>query len=151
MIFEFERDFAGTLRCIPMIVRFNLDLCGIKLSLKQWSRLGRENRAALATLRCLTWDEIGSYRRDLIAAIRTRAGGEVMLIGIEARPEWEERSFVPVQLAAFAASKHISSIDAERWAALSDLQRFALCKLTRASHDNNNFEPAMIEFGLLRN
>jgi hypothetical protein len=32
---------------------------------------------------------------------------------------------------------------------LSVLQRFALFKLTRPGHDNDNLEPAMREFGLL--
>lgn len=39
MIFEFERDFAVSLRCIPMIARQKLDIVGIKMTLRQWSRL----------------------------------------------------------------------------------------------------------------
>jgi hypothetical protein len=31
---------------------------------------------------------------------------------------------------------------------LTPLQRFALIKLTRSQHENNNFLPALIEFGL---
>jgi hypothetical protein len=37
-IFEFELDFVRTLRCVPMIVRFKLDTCGVKLSLTHWNR-----------------------------------------------------------------------------------------------------------------
>jgi hypothetical protein len=37
-----------------------------------------------------------------------------------------------------------------QWSALTRLQRFALIKLTRDSHDNVNFAPAMSEFGLAR-
>ena len=46
-IFAFELDFAGTLRCIPMVVRFKLDQAGIKLTLRQWSRLDRAERQDL--------------------------------------------------------------------------------------------------------
>ena len=35
------------------------------------------------------------------------------------------------------------------WAALNDLQRFALIKLTRSGHKNANLLPAMKEFGLI--
>ena len=44
MLFDFERDFAGSLRCIPMIARQKLDIVGIKLSLRQWSRFTRDER-----------------------------------------------------------------------------------------------------------
>jgi hypothetical protein len=36
-----------------------------------------------------------------------------------------------------------------QWSALTRLQRFALIKLTRDNHDNVNFIPAMMEFGLV--
>ena len=35
------------------------------------------------------------------------------------------------------------------WRTLDELQRYVLIKLTRESHDNINFIPAMQEFGLL--
>ena len=34
--FDFERSFQPTLDCMPMSVRFKMDLCGLKLSLLQW-------------------------------------------------------------------------------------------------------------------
>jgi hypothetical protein len=37
----------------------------------------------------------------------------------------------------------------EQWAGLSDLQRFALTKLTRSGHKNANLLPALKEFGLV--
>lgn len=36
-----------------------------------------------------------------------------------------------------------------QWRALTRLQRFVLIKLTRDNHDNVNFLPAMVEFGLI--
>ena len=56
--FAFERDFADSLRCIPMSVRLKLDRCGIKLSLRQWSRLTFSERKWLSTGRCSEPDEI---------------------------------------------------------------------------------------------
>jgi hypothetical protein len=37
--FAFENDFVDTFRCIPMIVRYKLDTCGIKLKLPEWVKL----------------------------------------------------------------------------------------------------------------
>ncbi len=37
-----------------------------------------------------------------------------------------------------------------QWAGLSPLQRFAIFKLTRPGHTNENFVPAMREFGLIQ-
>ncbi len=51
-IFDFERDFAGSLRCIPMIVRFKLDFVVVTLSLRQWSRLGHRDRELLVGMPC---------------------------------------------------------------------------------------------------
>jgi hypothetical protein len=39
--FDFEADFVGDLRCIPMAVRRKLDLVGVKLKL---SHPGHEHR-----------------------------------------------------------------------------------------------------------
>ena len=40
------------------------------------------------------------------------------------------------------------TITAVQWAALTPLQRFALIKLSRPSHENKNFLPALKEFKL---
>ena len=51
-LFAFESDFVASLRCIPMAVRLKLDLCGIKLTLRQWSRFTRSDREALIAMPC---------------------------------------------------------------------------------------------------
>ncbi|MBF9263330.1 conserved hypothetical protein [Paracidovorax cattleyae] len=50
VFFAFESDFVATLLCVPMIVRFKLDLCGVKLSLKGWSRFDHDTRFRCAHL-----------------------------------------------------------------------------------------------------
>jgi hypothetical protein len=44
MLFAFEADFAQDLRCIPMVVRWKLDRCGIKLKLAHWLKLSLAQR-----------------------------------------------------------------------------------------------------------
>jgi hypothetical protein len=148
-IFEFERDFAGTLHCIPMIVRFKLDLCGVKLSLRQWSRFERQEREQLILRPCHAAREIPSYRAYLVMLISVRAGEQAVDLPIDANPEWEACANVPGSVKAKAASLGLPAPAQPSWAALTPLQRFTLLKLTREGHDNENFEPALREFGLL--
>ncbi|HEV7690193.1 MAG TPA: nitrate reductase associated protein [Hyphomonadaceae bacterium] len=148
-VFGFEADFAQDLRCIPMVVRFKLDRCGIKLSLKQWSRFGRENRAALLIRRCDTAKEAGSYRETLIDLVETCGGGGVAWLAPDPAPVWAEERQVPLPVVEQAARSGIAPPLAGHWARLAPIERFALVKLARSNHDNDNFLPAMREFGLI--
>jgi hypothetical protein len=148
-VFQFEQEFAGTLRCIPMAVRFKLDQCGVKLSLRQWSRFGPEERDRLLGLRCEDAAEIGAYRSELEQMIQLRSTQQTEYLPFEADPPWADVSCVPLPVIQYAAALQVSPPSPTQWAALSPLQRFALFKLSRAKHDNVNFLPAMREFGLL--
>jgi hypothetical protein len=72
-IFAFELAFDGTLRCIPMSVRMNLDKTGIKLSLKQWNKLPPTERRQLVERPSDDPSEIESYKQFLISLIQTYA------------------------------------------------------------------------------
>lgn len=149
MLFAFESDFTGTLRCIPMIVRLKLDLCGIKLSLRQWSRFTRDDRAGLVGGRCETAAEAAAYGVALSVLIAERAGEVAVSLPIDPAPAWADTSEVPERVAAYLAELGLAELTPWRWGRLSALQRFALFKLTRPGHDNDNLAPAMREFGLL--
>ena len=62
---------------------------------------------------------------------------------------WEDAAGPPSTLARFARSQGVAPPSQAAWRGLDELQRFALIKLTRDSHDNVNFVPAMREFGLV--
>ena len=149
MLFAFESDFSGTLRCIPMIVRLKLDLCGVKLSLRQWSRFTRDDRAALVEDPCETAAEAAAYGVALAALIADRAGETAVNLPIDPTPAWAETSDVPERVAAYVEGLGLAALTLGQWGRLSVLQRFALFKLTRPGHDNDNLVPAMREFGLL--
>lgn len=51
VFFAFESDFVDSLRCIPMVVRYKLDTCGIKLKLPEWVK---ERKAYASFLRSFT-------------------------------------------------------------------------------------------------
>jgi hypothetical protein len=147
-IFDFETDFAGTLHCIPMSVRFKLDQCGIKLSLKQWNRLASEERRELVKRTCGTLQHVQLYKEYLAKLIETRASSAVEVVATDANPEWADAERVPLRIISYATALTVTPPSLEQWGILTPLQRFALFKLTRAGHDNDNFVPAMQEFGI---
>ena len=148
-IFGFEIDFAGTLHCIPMSVRMKLDQVGIKLSLKQWNRLPEPERQALIDRPCEGSARTGAYREFLVAAIEAHTRSPVEYASVDASPPWADASAVPARVVAWAQGLGVPPPSAAQWAALTPLQRFALFKLTRPGHSNENFIPAMREFSLL--
>ncbi|GBQ22632.1 hypothetical protein AA12717_1254 [Gluconacetobacter sacchari DSM 12717] len=149
MIFDFESDFAGSLRCIPMIARQKLDIAGIKLSLRQWSQLSREGRGRLADLRCGTAEEREAYRALVLCLIAARSDEPPRYLATADFADWREAGRMPDAVRAQADADGVPPPTPAQWAALTPLQRFALIKLARSQHENENFVPAMREFGVL--
>lgn len=148
-LFAFEQDFAGTLRCIPMCVRLKLDLTGIKLSLRQWSQIGAAQRRVLLDLPCTTPEQQCVYRDTLVALIADYCDEPVKELMRNDDALWQDAATVPECVVAQAASDRIDPPSCDSWQALNPLRRFALVKLARSKHENENFVPAMREFGLL--
>lgn len=148
-LFDFERDFSAALQCIPMAVRFKLDHSGVKLSLKQWSRFSQADRGRLLQLPCASTTEVAHYRDVLVALITASAVGEVKEMDIPHSPPWLDDKVVPEQVLGYAQTLGVPPPTVAQWQALSPLRRFVLLKLSRPSHDNVNFIPALREFHLL--
>ncbi|HXN09609.1 MAG TPA: nitrate reductase associated protein [Steroidobacteraceae bacterium] len=149
-VFGFEADFAGAMRCIPMAVRLKLDQCGVKLSLRQWNRFSREERERLLTDGCEGAAASTALREYVIRLIAARTGERAVELALEVAPAWADVQQVPVQLDVRLAERGLGPLPLAQWAALAPLQRYALLKLTRPSHDNDNLVPALREFGLLK-
>ena len=147
-LFAFEDDFVATLRCIPMAVRFKLDRCGIKLSLRQWSRFTHDDRRTLLDAPCATEAEAEDYRAMLVELVERRAGEAAKPLPEPPSAAWETPHATPHLVVEHATAKGLRPPSDHEWSRLSVLQRFVLVKLTRDNHDNVNFAPAMREFGL---
>lgn len=147
-VFAFEADFARDFRCIPMVVRFKLDRVGIKLSLKQWTKIGYSNRRLLAELPCNSLGETADYHRALVSMIERNSSGPIVTLPLDPAPSWADCMNVPDEVAAQASNAGVNPPTAAQWLKLDALQRFALVKLARSNHDNHNFAPAMCEFGI---
>lgn len=148
VFFEFETDFVDSLRCIPMQVRYKLDTCGIKLKLSDWNQITQAERQALVELPCTTQTDIQSYQEYLQQLILERTGTPAAKLPIESAPAWLNSGIVPASLQEKAQEIGIT-FTPQKWAALTPLQRFALIKLSRPGHENQNFPKAMKEFNLI--
>lgn len=148
MFFDFEADFVDSLRCIPMVVRLKLDSCGVKLKLAEWNRFTPLECARLVDLPCTDSAEVTVYRDYLSGLIFEHTGSQASLLDIDPHPPWLNDREIPSTIQTKAREYNLEFTPSQ-WESLTPLQRFALIKLTRSSHENNNFLPALQEFGLL--
>lgn len=146
--FQFEADFVDSLRCIPMQVRMKLDTCGVKLKLTHWSQFNQEERQALITMACLTPEEIQAYRNFLQQLVISKTGAPAGELSIDTNPLWMNTEVIP-EIVAEKATEFNVTITPQQWENLTLLERFALIKLSRPSHENQNFYPALKEFKLV--
>jgi hypothetical protein len=145
--FKFEADFVDSLRCIPMIVRLKLDTCGVKLKLAEWNHFNQTECQQLVDLPCEKSAEITAYKEYVSQLIFQHTKNEASLLSIDPQPPWLNDREIPPNIHTKAIEQQVN-ITLSQWASLTPLQRFALIKLTRSQHENNNFLPALIEFGL---
>ncbi|MGK7924934.1 MAG: nitrate reductase associated protein [Spirulina sp.] len=147
-MFQFETDFVESLRCIPMQVRMKLDTCGIKLKLTHWHQFAIEERQNLVMMSCQTKEEIKTYGEHLQQLVIQHTGKPASELPIDENPPWLNDMAIPDTVRE-KSSEVGASLTLEQWQSLTPDRRFALIKLSRPSHENKNFLPAMKEFGLL--
>lgn len=149
--FQFEQDFIEDgIRCIPMIVRFKLDACGIKLKLSEWSKFSVRERDSLCEMNCDKLAAIDFYRNYLQQLVYKYCRKNATELPIDPDPEWKHTNDIPFSLQQ-ELEKYNWRISLLQWRSLSNLKRFSLMKLTRPGHENRNFPLAIKEFGLAKN
>ncbi len=146
--FRFEQEFVESLHCIPMIVRFKLDTCGVKLKLMHWNQFSSQEKQVLINMACETTKEAQLYRDFLQTLVTQKTGNPAKSLPIDDHPAWLDPKHIPVEIQEKAAEFN-KEITLEQWEKLTPLKRFALIKLSRPSHENSNFYPALQEFNLL--
>ncbi len=147
--FDFEGDFVeDDMRCIPMIVRYKLDMCCVKLKLREWSLMTTRERENLAMLPCATVNEVRQYRTYLEGLIWKRTGQPATLLPPVVDAPWEYGKNVPDGVRK-RLDEHQLDISFFQWNALRVLQRFALVKLSSSDHEHKNFVTALSEFNLV--
>ncbi|NEP54430.1 MAG: hypothetical protein F6K65_38815, partial [Moorea sp. SIO3C2] len=85
--------------------------------------------------------------QHLQALVVQHTGMPAKELEIPTNPPWMDRGQVPEQVCQQVTAHHLV-LTLQDWQRLTIAQRFALIKLSRPSHENRNFVPAMKEFGL---
>jgi len=146
--FQFEADFVGSLQCIPMQVRMKLDNCGVKLKLVHWNQFSQQERQTLVDMPCNTAREHQTYRDWLQNLVVLKTGELAKELKVDPAPPWLNNREIPDSVLAKIQSCQIK-LSLPQWSNLTPAQRFALIKLSRPSHENKNFIPALQEFGII--
>jgi len=141
--FSFEQDFIGNWRCIPLCVRRKLDLVGIKLKLNHWLALEQPQRQQLVDWSDAPseWEGFRQHLRDLTVGM---ADGMVKDLPPAVDAPWQCMDQVPLAIAEAADQRGVA-LSVDGWVRLSELDRFALCKLARPGHDHHNLDAAFTE------
>ncbi|MBY4831232.1 nitrate reductase associated protein [Burkholderia dolosa] len=149
LLFNFEHVSSENLTYIPMIVRFNLDRFGLRISLEQWQLLPLEDRKLLARFPADDDTAIEpNFDHALFEMLRTHADLEPEWFEPDAQPAWRDTDTVPDALAQQSALAGVPAPALAQWRQLAPFQRYVLCKLSRKPKLNHDFLPAMREFGL---
>ena len=147
--FQFEEEFMeNNMRCIPMIIRFKMDMAGIKLKLSEWKKFSPAERIELALMNCDFNEGSKQYAGYLAGLIKKYTRRDPTSLEVSRTPAWTDLHSIPAIL--IERLKEFNwNLSITLWGSLTDLQRFALLKLCRRGHDNKNFPKAMREFNLL--
>ena len=147
--FQFEEEFMeNNMRCIPMIIRFKMDIAGIKLKLSEWKKFSPEERIELALMNCDFNEASEQYTGYLGGLIKKYTRRDPTNMAVNRTPAWKELHSIPGILIE-KLKEFDWDLSIVQWAYLTDLQRFALLKLCRPGHGNKNFPKAMKEFNLV--
>ena len=147
--FQFEEEFMeNNMRCIPMIIRFKMDIAGIKLKLSEWKKFSSEERIGLALMSCDINEGSKKYAGYLAGLIKKHTGRNPTSIEINKISAWKDPHSIPGTLVK-KLKEFNWDLSIVQWESLTDLQRFALLKLCRPGHENKNFPKAMKEFNLV--
>ena len=141
--FEFEDEFISDLRCIPLCVRRKLDLIGLKLKLQHWQEFNHDDKRKI-----VYWsdsiDDLDALKSYLISKSSRSRIGQAKEILISKDEPWLLSGTVP-DFIEVEASKYTFQISQRIWSNLSELERFALCKLARPGHEHRNLIKAFKE------
>ena len=147
IFFAFENDFVNTLKCVPMIVRYKLDSCGVKLKLHEWAKFSLTDKQNLAHLPCYRVQEIEQYRNFVFQLVKQYFGYEPGMLSA-VNDVWNNIHQVPQEVLHKATEWECPPITLKSWIGLEMIQRFALVKLSRSGHEGRNFPVALKEFGV---
>lgn len=152
-LLNFEKEKCRDPRCFPMYFRLKLDVCGIKLSKRDWSSFAPAERERLLAMPCETTEQLAAFRNTLKTIIQSCNGGSTEIIPAgEAAASlcpWTNKAVMPEAVRQQVDVLTNGKANLSMWALLSDLQRFTLIKLTEPGKVKKELRMVLEEFAVL--
>jgi hypothetical protein len=152
-LLSFEKEKCRDPRRFPMYFRLKLDICGIKLCKRDWVRFDFAEKEQLLAMPCETPVQIAAFRKKLLGLVQACGGHaleiEPALASDVARSPWTDKTAIPEAVRQQINFLAQGAVNFTRWAALSDLQRFALIKLTEPGKTRPELRQVLNDFRML--
>jgi len=118
-------------------------LIGLKLKLYHWQSLTLEDKKKV-----LDWSDTTNELLNLKIFLKNKTlnskFGEAKEIKIASNQPWQNKNVIPINVWEAAQIRGIK-LSNEKWQNLSELDRFAFCKLIKPSHEHQNLDKAFSE------
>lgn len=144
-LFLFESHYSMDLQFIPLIIRYRLDLNGLKVGLEAWQKIPTEDRFKLVGIALDSNLDCKNFPELLSLLTKQWFGQNPQAIEPVLPSLWSDNKEI-----ASCILNRCSSISqpklALKWKKLSELQRYVLFKLSTSQRQAEAFENALQEF-----
>jgi hypothetical protein len=143
--FEFESEYAHDLHFVPIAMRYRLDKAGLKISLADWLKISVADRFELATYPSDPDASFQAFAELLKAKLQNAFGNEPTALPLVNPEEWSSTLPLPPSIRESCGPDGGYKMEA-LWGTLTELQRYALFKLSRSRREPEAFPRAWAEF-----
>lgn len=144
-IFGFESGYAQDLHFVPIAMRYRLDLAGLKIGLEAWLKIPVARRFYLAAFPIATGDGTAAFALEAGRAHCEAVGTEPATVP-RSDPETWSGALPPPEPVVVACRDNGNPMESAQWRQMTDLQRYALLKLSLSRRNPEAFGMAWREF-----
>ena len=144
--YRFESIEATSLALIPLLVRYRLDHCSIKLHLRQWQQFSQVEREQLLQMAFTSPADAATWEAHLTAVLQQRCLCAPDRLIDTVTPAWQQLDQWPVEIVDRCAQLGLALPALAIWQSLTTPHRHALYKIARSRHDHVHLAAALHEF-----
>lgn len=145
--FRFEEANHPKTGYVPLATRYKLDMVGLQISRKSWTRFLEEEREVLCHLPVRSQGEKECYKRFLAHLLAKK--GERVEYSDPAeiqrdKEQWENPILIPASVCRKMKEAGFL-LNEEEWLRMDDLERYVLFRLSKENDQLNTFDEALKE------
>lgn len=130
---------------MPVVMRYRLDLSGLKIGLDTWLKIPVEERFALSAFPIGNTADLESFRERFLETVSRSVGSVPDRVPRQDPRSWGEAEPVPASVKDAGAANGVVVAESA-WRRLGELQRFALWKFSHSKRQPDSFRRAWEEF-----